>query len=254
MGQVAANTEPVTMMLALFDVLGFRERLRTRGLPAIRSEYARLISLAEARAGQLDLWKNWRVETYGYRDPKVECLAASWVPVDHSYFSDTILFWAPYEQGHVAGFCRFCSLFMCQSLHIHIPVRGAITIGEMVIDKTVGVFLGLPLAEALDAEKSQAWLGVTFGPSFAMEPHNRFDVNVAIPYTRHRKAGTENVIPGVVLDWPRLWPTNTLWDPEQLISEMDTDPRFSAYYERTREFVKYSRVNRNWFITGRPPE
>ncbi|MCI0424078.1 MAG: hypothetical protein L0312_33525 [Acidobacteria bacterium] len=94
---------------------------------------------------------------------------------------------------------------MCETLRAELPVRGALGLGSAIMDKATRTYLGQPLVEAARAEKAQQWLGLAFGPSFASRRDVPFSADFVRPYTKHRKPGHSDMLPGLVVDWPRMW-------------------------------------------------
>jgi len=171
-----------------------------------------------------------------------------YVSLEHCYFSDTVLFWTKYDNFRIWPFTETCSELVCHCLELGFAVRGAITVGEVILDKPTNTYLGGPLIEAARVEKAQRWLGVSFGPSFAEPPHNRLLPKGQIAYGRHRKEGTDHLIPGMVLDWPRKWRETRTRDVHSVLRQLNRDPKYGDYFRITHEFVDYSFTNHDWFL------
>lgn len=229
-------------IIALLDVLGFENRLRSRGLDSLLVDYGKLTAIVDRMDGCLCVGSVPSED--GTRSPAVGYLAT-----EQAYFSDTILLWCDYDVFRLPAFCQMCSDLFAECLELGLPVRGGIGVGEAHMDKDSGVFVGQPLVEAARVEAAQMWLGVSFGPSFASEPYSScFDPRTVLAYAAHRKPGTEARVPGMVLDWPRRWRESRHRDVRAILSAMDCDPAFHPYYDHTLRFVDFSERNHDWFL------
>jgi hypothetical protein len=144
-----------------------------------------------------------------------------------------------------------CNVFVCEVLESGMPLRGGIAVGEAYMDKGTGTYLGKALVEAAEVEKSQDWIGVSFGPSFAVAPYNEFFMAESVlVYRRHRKPSRTKWIPGLVLDWPRVWRNSRVAPVPRLLASMNTDPKFNDYYRHAIDFVEFSEKNKDWSDGG----
>jgi len=233
-------------IVALFDVLGFEERLRSDGLRKLEHAYDQLLRIVDRQHGAAILDCTVPV------GDGMTAAAFGAVQVDQDYFSDTILLWTNYHFMALKWFCRVCNEAFCALLELGMPVRGAMSVGEACMDKGKRRYLGYPLVEAARVEKAQAWLGVSFGPSFAVAPfRSAFPSHAVLVFTRHRKPGCSQYIPGLVLDWPRHWRDSgrpALWP---LVNRLNKNREHAYYYKNTLDFVAWSERNRNWTDKGR---
>ena len=148
------SPEPQRMpwMVALFDVLGFSARLRSSGLEIVHRDYQTLVE---------------RVVT---KEP-LRCIGAMKSPgetgrvpaiysadVRYTYFSDTILLWMPLVPLFVGPFTQRCADLVCEALRMGIPLRGALSLGEAVMHKKTGTYIGEPLVEAARLEAARIGL------------------------------------------------------------------------------------------------
>ena len=235
-----------TFVIALFDVLGFGERVLSSGLSRLVVAYDRLLDIVDVpRSGAMlhcavPDGNGGRAAAFGYLD--IQC----------ERFSDTVLLWSPYSRFSFGPFVGMCTRFVCDVLHLGMPIRAGVAVGEAHMDKSRRVFLGKPVVEADRVEKAQGWIGVSFGPSFARKPFNEyFEPDAVLVYTAHRKPGYSKWVPGLVLDWPRHWRKTYTVSPEAHLSQMNTKPEYSKYYERAIHFCQFSRMNENWFASGK---
>jgi hypothetical protein len=160
--------------VALFDVLGFEERLRSSDIRSLVTAYKQLTEVLERFDGErfvLDgaMPLDGPLPLF-HTDGTVQTGTAVYsLDVKHAYFSDTLLLWADFDPIRIRPFCGLCADFFCEALHLGMPVRGAISVGDAYMSISEKTFIGYPLAEAARVEKAQKWIGMSFGPSF-MKP------------------------------------------------------------------------------------
>ncbi|MBU1627939.1 hypothetical protein KKB18_11270, partial [bacterium] len=143
-------------LIALFDVLGFEDRIRSTALDEIHDQYKDLLTIATSNKSHAffdarPVGNGTMVPFFGF------------INVDHDFFSDTILIWSPFKLATFNTFLHVCSNFMCETLKAKLPIRGAISLGPAIMDKSSGTYLGEPIVDAARAEKAQKWIGLGFG-------------------------------------------------------------------------------------------
>jgi hypothetical protein len=171
-------------MFAMFDVLGFSRWVESAGLQAVLDAYHVLIErvVRPNEKGGLGA-----VQT---RDGSLLVVTG---PPGYAYFSDTIILWHPLVPPLVDDFVTHCSELICEALSMDIPLRGAITLGDAVLDSDSDFFLGTPIIEAARVEKAQNWLGLTFGQTAIWSPflaqiHSTAIIEYPPPTKDHLKA------------------------------------------------------------------
>lgn len=230
--------------IALFDVLGFSDlhkKLGTEKLYLIYEELIdkviiektkEIIKFLGATRGGLFVIGNFEVRFV--------------------YFSDTIILWTPYHEESFSFFVTICSEFMVDAIDIGLPLRGALTVGDAIMERKKGIFLGEPLIEAARLEKAQNWIGVTFGTSFNKKNIHEAMINftdIQINYTSQMKEGYENLNSRIVLDWPRKMREQK--KTELIISKLTSAMNLTdkkIYYENTFAYFDHSDKNQNWHI------
>lgn len=231
------------LLIALFDVLGFSDRIGRSSLDKIHAQYRDLIAVA-ARQGS-HVFLDARPAGDGTSVPYL-----GYMQLEQDFFSDTILLWSPYHPEQVIPFLNVCSLFMCETLETGLPLRGAISLGKAVMDKAERTYIGPPLVEAARVEKAQEWIGVSFGPSFRSRPDVPFRADLVRMYKKHGKPGTEALLPGLVLDWPRTWRrlhrASAIPLVEKLSYDRSSEERHE-YYRQTIDFIRVSDENPDWW-------
>lgn len=170
----------------------------------------------------------------------------------NTYFSDTLLFWGPYAGPFLNSFVSLICDAVCFGIESGFPLRGAISVGDAILDNDAGVFLGLPIIEAARAEECQEWIGVSIGHTFADERvAAAFDPTLLLPYESQFKKHDEKwkrYVVELAIDWPRRWRETRKSDLRALIKSMDVDSRYSQYYRNTLGFIEFSELNHDWFL------
>jgi len=232
---MTTQREPQTV--CLLDVLGFGNRLRTLGLDGMLAKYTKLIDYVRQQTGGIDL-----IPTPGGH------VAAGWLVIGAAYFSDSLLFWTKYSRMSLPSFTHCIAEAICFGLEIELPLRGAIAVGDVILDKPSGIFLGEPLVEVSLTERQQEWIGASFGPSFTRPGYNRgFYLHTVLPYKSHYKDRLNENVTGMTLDWPRRWRESRRSDPRRLLSSLNTDSQYAAFYEEAEKFIDFSAANHDWF-------
>jgi hypothetical protein len=168
--------------------------------------------------------------------------------LESSYFSDTIVFWCPYHPRHLQSLCYSMMEVLCRSIEIGLPLRGAISVGEAILSKERGHFVGKPVVNAVDAEKVQQWIGVTLSKDFRDKPFNGgFSAACLRPWEKHLKEGGLAVVTPVVLDYPRWWRSTRNKSLETELGNLDREPQFSPYYRNAIEFSLHSAASPKWW-------
>jgi hypothetical protein len=226
-------------VICLLDVLGFEAILSERGLDRLRDEYEKLVSYVQEQSG------DGRLAVVPLPDGTV---AACFMSLESAYFSDTVLFWTHYDPPRLQTFIPLMADAICFSIELGLPLRGAIAVGELILDKASGTFLGGPLVEAARTEREQEWIGISFGPSFQVPPRNEgFDVTTILPYKSHYKSALSPYVTGMAIDWPRKWRESRAGNVRPLIHALDNDIVYSSYYQKTLSFVDFSETNHDWW-------
>ncbi len=225
-------------VVCLLDVLGFKNLFENLGLETIEKKYRELIAVAD---------KNNIERALTLTPDGNPCLLNPQIKT--AYFSDTILFWCPYDMLRLDIFLDCLKEVMCRSIEIGLPLRGAISVGKAILEKENNIFLGQPIISAYLAEQSQKWIGISLSKTFDLPQYkNRgFRVDKIIDYKKHIKPEMqENIIP-LVIDFPNQWRKSRQEPLEEVINKLNSDRKFSIYYENTIDFVSYSQENHEWW-------
>jgi hypothetical protein len=244
-GIVPAPSQPTEYLIGFLDVLGFEALLNQIGLDELMRKYEELLTVALTPQS-----RPWNVALTLIQGNPMPGLM--WLPVQTAYFSDSLLLWVHYHPGHVQEFLDRCSRVFCQSLALGIPIRGAISVGRALLDKNRGIYLGLPLIEAVRLESKSNWIGVALGASWQSEA-----LRIPVPpdsvfiYQPPLKEGAESLFSGLVLDWPRIWREtrqDSAVDHLKALCHSDLPDELKARYTSAIRFYDYSQDNQWWFV------
>jgi hypothetical protein len=221
----------------LLDVLGFSNKVRGIGLGEMDRLYQLLADKVKKISGAMALVP----DVSGH-------IGVCSRDFESHYFSDTILVWTKALGDPTARlFTELVAELICDGIEIGLPLRGTITFGEMIANKITNTYIGLPIIEAAETEKAQAWIGVSFGRSVATD-RAPLHADTILPFRSHYKKPENKQLNSVVVDWPRQWrqgkrPINL----RNLVSALNTSPEHSLYYENTLRFIDFSEQNHDWF-------
>jgi hypothetical protein len=248
--------------VALFDILGFEQKLKARGLANIAEAYDVLISDVEARNRHMaKLFGEMGFSEAAYWTSEGDVFIFN--NVRGAFASDSILLWAHRTWPDVRdkngkelaelskspahgwkahpipcdNFLDTCNELMCHSLEIGLPLRGAISMGEAVIDEDRRVFLGQPIVDAARMEREQVFLGASLCSPFVPQ---RIPGRYTLLFEEHLKEPGPSVWSGLVLDWPRHWRNTRAENLKEIVAALNTDPQYSACYDHTRRFIDAS--------------
>ncbi|WP_424195759.1 hypothetical protein ACMYR3_06770 [Ampullimonas aquatilis] len=249
-------------IVALFDILGFEKRLARLGLYEMRSRYEALIDAVNYRKVQMqrvfsDL--GLKEAPYWIADSDIYIFNK----VHGAYASDSILLWSnrtwpkARESNHesyqeLAGnpadgwnyhpvpsdnFLDVCNDLMCRGLEVGLPLRGAIAIGDAILEPDENIYLGQPIVDAARLENGHQLIGASFcksGMKQIIPPRYTLQFDSHIKATHHKWWG------GAMLDWPRHWRNSRQVDLHHAIQVLDTEPEHSTYYQNTLELIAHS--------------
>ncbi|HVW98005.1 MAG TPA: hypothetical protein VHA56_18690 [Mucilaginibacter sp.] len=224
-------------LICLLDVLGFENLFNKLGLEGIETRYKELLAVVDEQNVQVAILQ-------GAGGVPVVCSPN----IQSTYFSDTIIFWCKYDTFRMEVLLDCMKELLCRSIEIGLPLRGAVGVGEVKIDKEIAVYLGQPIISAARAESVQKWIGITLSKDFAKHPYcGGFKADAILKYDSHLKEnGKDKVIP-LAIDFPRHWRIKRSGSLEHAINELNTDEEYSIYYENTIEFIRYSKNNHDWW-------
>ena len=229
---------------AMFDILGFSAWLESVGIQKVLDSYHALIENAVVRPSEKGSLGAVQTAEGAY-------FVVSGAP-QYAYGSDTLLLWCPLVPELAGDFVERCGDLMCEALDMGIPLRGALTAGEAVLDSDTNFFLGDPIVEAANLEKGQEWIGCTLGNSavwtqFLAQLHG----TAIIEYPPPMKEKLASYASPIVLDWPRRWRDRHGECPSKKLRDM-RDHAHAKKWDNAIRFAEYSLTKHDWHL--RPEE
>ncbi|MFP3562872.1 hypothetical protein SB772_01175 [Paraburkholderia sp. SIMBA_030] len=143
-----------------------------------------------------------------------------------------------------------CNEMICHSLEIGLPLRGALALGEAVLNSERGVYLGQPLIDATRMEHSQRIIGASFTRSFM---NQIVPERYLVPFDAHLKDVLNDLFQGSVLYWPRHWRATRKTDVREVVRALNTLPSATAYYDNTLRLVDASEARAGVFDGSEEP-
>jgi hypothetical protein len=237
------DSEFSVYFVCLLDILGFKSIFQREGLLAVRGKYKRLMDHVNNQKHGYDL-----IQTPGGH------LMLGVGTSGYFYASDSFLFWMSYNSIALPKFTEDVSEMICLGLETGLPLRGAIAVGESILDEETGEFLGGPIIEADIVNHTQRWIGASFGPSFTEPGKHAFDPKTVLPYKGHYKSLDDvasKFATGLTVDWPRRWRETRNSDVRPVIQNLglnlDPNGKYSEYYRQAKDFADFSEQNQAWF-------
>lgn len=136
--------------VGLFDILGFSNMVENDQLENIWKAYIGIRTSATFIKNNLESWLKQKI-------------------VNIRTFSDTFLIYTADHTNksqddideYFNAVLGICEALFHSSNSYEIPIRGAITVGEIIVEE--GIILGKPIVEAYKMEQSQNWIGCWIG-------------------------------------------------------------------------------------------
>lgn len=128
---------------AYFDLLGFAQLVRTSEIHSVLPIYKKVLETIEGKAGP--------------KQPK---------GLSYSWFSDTFIIFTRGSSLEEFGLIEQAARLFFQRLILHeIPVRGAISHGDLYTQQEKNIFLGEALMDVYEYGEKQNWLNFVISPS-----------------------------------------------------------------------------------------
>ncbi len=245
-----------------FDILGFEKRLARFGLTEMLTRYEALIDVVDYRKEQIQKVFG----DFGYKEAPYwtsEGDVSIFTEVYGAYASDSILLWSnrtwpearevntdeyqslandpaegwKYQPTPCDNFLDVCNDLMCRGLEVGLPLRGAIAIGDAILNPERNIFLGQPIVDAARLENGQKMISTSFCKS-AM--HQSIPARFTLGFDHHIKSNHRDLWGGALLDWPRHWRNTRKIDLVHTIQALNIEKEYSAYYENTLELIAHS--------------
>lgn len=252
---------PHSYNVAYFDVLGFSSRLKLEGLESVVDKYQRLADVVHRQNAACEEFAGagFRESAYAVAGGDIVALQMC----EAAYASDSFIVWAhsyfPVARGLSAPerdklssdpktgwaylpvpcdiFLNICCELFCVGLECGLPLRGAISRGEAILDRRSGFFIGEPLVEAASLEKTQAALALGFCESF-MEQH--VPARFLFQFSGHMKPSAVPDWSGQTLAWGRHWASTRSSNPCEAVKSLAYSAGgASQYYKNTLRMLDH---------------
>jgi hypothetical protein len=223
-------------LVIVFDVLGFSSYLNNLGLEDVYKTYVKLIN--DSVSGDT----TWARGTFNLGGRTALVLLAE-SPVKFANFSDSVLLWLKDLNANTINITfQKLNELICQSIEIDFPLRGGISFGEALIDKSKSIYIGQPIISCVRAESNQEWIGASL--AYDWDFGIPIYPDTIIPYTKHIKKGENKYFCEIVLDFPRHWRTTRATSIVDKLNELKTKAIAmngpAHYYDNTIEFCEFS--------------
>ena len=249
-------------LVGLFDILGFEEKFKAIGLSKMFGNYEALIDGVNYRQKQIErVFGGMAFDEAPYWTIEKDVFIFS--KTHGAYASDSLLLWAnrtwpeardikaedfekllsepstgwKYHAIPCDNFLDVCNELICDSLEVGLPLRAALSMGPAILDEDKRIFLGEPIIDAARLEKGQKFIGAGLCKPFIKQTIPK---RYLLKFDRHLKADLQNEWGGFVLDWPRHWRKTRKKDLRKIINDLNTNDKYSEYYENTLELISLS--------------
>lgn len=220
------STAVTKRYIGVFDVLGFKDRMRTDGLQKVADGYRNLMRQIQpaAETPVIGVGGNERWTT-----PLV-------------VFSDTILMWSDDDPESLDSFLSSCSFLIAYAFNIGWYLRGGVAFGDSIMNRASSEFLGQPIIDAHLLEESQDWIGGAFHNSCSTANSYKVFrtcdnvVNYPVPLKPSAQMRANDVLP-FVINWPVCAYVNRETTLTDLIAMHG--PPHRAKYQNSLAFVEH---------------
>ncbi len=251
--------------VAMLDILGFETLFNENGLSWMADKYQQIIGVINRINAQTKLIQNSLkiTEEAIVVQNENQHSAGVFARYNGAYASDTIIIWThnqfpqarklspeeiverqkspefgwAYHPIPLDRFFEICCEVVSMGIQLGLPLRGAISTGEAIMDQEKGIFLGQPMIDTARMEKNQKIIGIAMCESLLLQ---KIPSRFKIAQVSHLKNPQKSSYGGYMLDWPRHWRKTRNHDIGTMISGMNSNPAFSEYYSNTLETIQKS--------------
>lgn len=218
-GRIRSTAHPAPRFVAMLDVLGFRNAIDSESLASLADRYRQFTIAVESLS-------KWEIRTVVFSDTVLVYSA----PLERSVIERAAsgLAWRLGHDGAqidprgyeyvvaVQGekFLNWVARILRVALSLGLPLRGGLSFGECVINRSRQTYLGRAIVDAYLTESRQDWVGVALHESmfdFVPRPISEAAAEKALFY----RVLSENGRAEQLHWWPRLvrWPVPTTSGP-----------------------------------------
>jgi len=113
--------------------------------------------------------------------------------IDYLFYADTFIFYSNSDQAlDYSSIIYAAQKFIRQCIYIKLPVRGAISFGELTFGHEKKILMGKAFLESYEYSEDQNWLGLLLTPSatrkvsgYSLNPLHHSYINQDIPLRRY---------------------------------------------------------------------
>ena len=113
--------------------------------------------------------------------------------IDYLFYADTFIFYSNSDQAlDYSSIIYAAQKFIRQCIYIKLPVRGAISFGELIFGHEKKTLMGKAFLESYEYSEDQNWLGLLLTPSatrkvsgYSLNPLHHSYINQDIPLRRY---------------------------------------------------------------------
>lgn len=132
--------------IAHFDILGFKSMIEFANRPI-----------------PLEIVKSKIDEIINYLKSNIE---SEYPDIDFQHFADTFIIYSRSERvNDYLHLALMCKRFIAQCIKIRLPVRGAISYGEIIFGHNRKIIMGSAFLESYVYGEDQDWIGLILSPS-----------------------------------------------------------------------------------------
>jgi hypothetical protein len=168
--------------------------------------------------------------------------------IDYLFYADTFIFYS--KSDRVIGYPSMLSVaqrFIRKCISIKLPVRGAISFGELIFGHEKKILMGKAFLECHEYSEDQNWLGLLLTPSaatkvseYSLNPLHHSYINRDIPLRRHTTFN-EGVYAYTFCEGSANFPCPLLGDLDEMLQAAPVAEKVK--YQNTIGFIrKYDRL------------
>ena len=163
--------------------------------------------------------------------------------IDYLFYADTFIFYSKSDQvKDYPSMLSVAQKFMRKCISIKLPVRGAITFGELIFGHEKKILMGKAFLESFEYSEDQNWLGLLLTPSatrkvseYSLNPLHHSYINRDIPLRRHSIFNSD-VFAYTFCEGIANFPCPLLGDLDEMLKTAPAAEKVK--YENTIEFIK----------------
>jgi hypothetical protein len=189
----------------------------------------------------------WQPDSFRIRLNRRSTFNYGWdilrVHIDYLFYADTFIFYSKSDQ--VKDYPSMLSVsqkFIRKCISIKLPVRGAISFGELIFGHEKKILMGKAFLESYEYSEDQNWLGLLLTPSatrkvseYSLNPLHHSYINRDIPLRRHSIFNSD-VFAYTFCEGSANFSNPLLDDLDEMLKTSPAAEKVK--YENTIEFIK----------------